>query len=266
MKLLKNRVFVAFICCIISSILVFVIAPLYNGAITAQTEIIIAAQYIPAGTKINKLNTKKISVGNYNLPTEIIKIDTDCYDKYAKSDIYENEYIMSSKLSDKEAMQDNYLVNNEKGLLSVSITINSFASGMSGKLRTNDIISVFYADKNVNSSLTELRQELLYVKVLAVTTASGQDFNGYIFTEDETNTKLETVTLQVTKEQAKILTAMEYNGTIHLALVVRGNEQPETATALLEEQKIILQNIPDSQESIIFSEDNDGETPIEIIE
>ena len=53
--------------------------------------------------------------------------------------------------------------------VAVSVTIDTFAAGLSGKLQNGDIISLIVVDKNAGTSA--ILGELKYMKVITTTTA-----------------------------------------------------------------------------------------------
>lgn len=65
--------------------------------------------------------------------------------------------------------------------VAMSITINSFAGGLSGKLENGDIVSIYVTD---NDSHTEVPASLKYVKVITTTTSGGIDENDVVENED----------------------------------------------------------------------------------
>ena len=102
----------------------------------------------------------------------------------------------------------------------VSITIDSFAGGISGKLENGDIVSIIVT----REKQTSVPAELTYVKVITTTTAAGVDKNDLKPDEDGNYELPSTVTLLVNKEQAKILANYESDGDMHLSLIFRGDE------------------------------------------
>lgn len=58
----------------------------------------------------------------------------------------------------------------------MSITIKSFANGLSGKLQSGDIVSVIAPDYK-KLGATVIPPELKYVEVVSVTASSGYDAN-----------------------------------------------------------------------------------------
>ena len=99
----------------------------------------------------------------------------------------------------------------------VSITISSFAAGLSGKLQNGDIVSVLAT----SGDQTTIPPELRYVRVITATSSNGLDAGQ---TDEDGQAELpSTVTLLVNETQAKILAAQEDSGKMHLALVYRGD-------------------------------------------
>ena len=66
--------------------------------------------------------------------------------KYAKADLAVGDYILAAKLSDAPAAENAYLYNLDGTKQAISVTIKSFATGLSGKLQSGDIVSVIVAD------------------------------------------------------------------------------------------------------------------------
>lgn len=134
----------------------------------------------------------------------------------------------------------------------ISVTIRSFANGLSGKLQSGDIVSVVAPDYKQQGQ-TVIPPELQYVEVISVTASTGYDANtGEAQTDDEDGKELpSTVTLLVTPEQSKVLAELEEEGTIHLTLVYRGSK--ENAEKFLTAQDDVLLELyppePDPEEA-----------------
>ena len=98
----------------------------------------------------------------------------------------------------------------------ISITIGSFALGLSGKLETGDIISVIVYDTKEGYAHTP--PELRYVRVITSTTSQGID------KADRTdNTQPVTVTVLVNQKQAELLAEYEKTSSMHFTLEYRGD-------------------------------------------
>lgn len=112
------------------------------------------------------------------------------------------------------------------------------AEGLSGKLKSGDIVSVIAPDY-LGSGETVIPAELKYVEVIAVTAKSGYDANTQ---EQEEEKELpSTVTVLVRPEQSRLLARLEAEGEIHLSLVYRGDSQK--AAQFIEAQDLVLEEL-----------------------
>ena len=143
-----------------------------------------------------------------------------------------------------------YLYNLDGTKQAISVTIKSFATGLSGKLESGDIVTVIVADYQGKGE-TAIPPELQYVEVISVTASSGYDANtGEVVDEKELPS---TVTLLVTTEQAKVLAELEQDSELHLALVYRGT--PDNAAKFIAAQDALIEELYAEPEP-----ENGGET------
>ena len=152
------------------------------------------------------------------------------------------EYVLAAKISDSPASENAYLYNLTGEKRAISITIPSFAGGLSGKLISGDIVSIIAVDFKEKGE-TVVPEELQYVEVIAVTDKKGNDDETVTVKPDgEEETELpETVTLLVTPKQANILAELEAEGEIHVALVYRGTA--ENAQKFISAQEKFLEEL-----------------------
>ena len=135
----------------------------------------------------------------------------------------------------------------------MSITINTFAEGLSGKLKSGDIVSVIAPDY-LGSGETIIPVELKYVEVIAVTAKSGYDANtGEQMSEEDEKELPSTVTILVRPEQSKLLARLEAEGEIHLSLVFRGDA--DKASKFIKAQDQVLDEIKAAEEEALQEED-----------
>ena len=135
------------------------------------------------------------------------------------------DHIIPSKLSDAPAAENAYLYSLDGSQQAISVSIKSFAEGLSGKLQSGDIVSVIAPDYKQQGQPV-VPAELQYVEIISVTASSGYDANtGAPVNEEEDKELPDTVTLLVSPEQANVLAELEAEGTIHLALVYRGDRE-----------------------------------------
>ena len=147
------------------------------------------------------------------------------------------------KLSDAPAAENAYLYSLDGSQQAISVSIKSFAEGLSGKLQSGDIVSVIAPDYKQQGQ-TVVPAELQYVEIISVTASSGYDANTGAPADEEEDKELpDTVTLLVSPEQAKVLAELEAEGTIHLALVYRGDRK-NAEKFLAAQDEIILELYP----------------------
>lgn len=240
-NLLKNRTIVGLSAIILSLIICFGITPLYNNALQSKVKIVRIADDVTKGEMITADKIETVEIGGYNLPKEVVKNKENAVGKYATADLNKGDYILNTKVSNSQLAENKYLYNLDGNSQAISITIKSFAAGLSGKLQTEDIISIIASDYGELRE-TLIPKELQYVRVLAVTTSEGAD-KVYSQNKQQDNKDKEqelpsTITLLVNKTQAKLLAELEEKSKIHVSLIYRGTE--ENAQKFLDEQKKVI--------------------------
>lgn len=248
MKLLKNRTVLGIICIALSLIICFAITPLFNAAKEQTTEIVRMKKDVKIGQEITAKDIEVVEVGAYNLPSEVIRSSEEVVGKYVSSELLKGEYVLPSKISDTPASENAYLYNLTGEKRAISVTIPSFAGGLSGKLISGDIVSVIAVDFREKGE-TVVPDELQYVEVIAVTDKEGYDEGEVVVTSDgEEEADLpETVTLLVTPEQASILAELEAEGEIHISLVYRGTA--DNAQKFIAAQEKLLTELAEAEKA-----------------
>lgn len=242
MKFLKNRTVLGVICIALSLIICFAITPIFNASKSSTTKIVCVKNDLKIGQEITSKDVEFVEVGAYNLPSEVVKDSKDIVGKYASAEMIKGEYVLAAKISDSPASENAYLYGLTGEKRAMSITIPSFAGGLSGKLISGDIVSIIAVDFKEQGE-TLVPDELQYVEVIAVTDKKGNDDETITVKPDgEEETELpETVTLLVTSEQANILAELEAEGEIHISLVFRGTA--ENARKFIDAQEKILEDL-----------------------
>lgn len=250
MKIFRNRTVIGVLCILLALIICFGVTPLFSRSASEKTEIVRVAKDIKEGDEITAEMVQTVEVGAYNLPQNLMKDKKEIVGKYATADLAVGDYILSSKLSTVPAAENAYLYNLDGTKQAISVTIKSFATGLSGKLESGDIVTVIVADYQGKGE-TAIPPELQYVEVISVTASSGYDANtGEVVDEKELPS---TVTLLVTTEQAKVLAELEQDSELHLALVYRGT--PENAAKFIAVQDALIEELYEEPEP-----ENSGET------
>jgi len=238
MNLIKNRTVVGVICIMLSLLICFGVTPLFNKSVSQKTEIVRVTKEIKAGDEITKDMVQTAEVGGFGLPEQVIRQSETVIGKYAKADLSIGDYILNTKLSDTPAVENTYLYNLDGTKQAMSVTIKSFANGLSGKLQSGDIVSVIAADYKKQGA-TVIPAELKYVEVISVTASSGYDANtGEAAAGDDERELPSTVTLLVSPEQSKVLAELEADGKLHLSLVYRGT--PANSAKFIEAQDKVI--------------------------
>lgn len=250
MKIFRNRTVIGVLCILLALIICFGVTPLFSRSASEKTEIVRVTKDIKEGDEITAEMVQTVEVGAYNLPQNLMTDKKEVVGKYATADLVAGDYILSSKLSAVPAAENAYLYNLDGTKQAISVTIKSFATGLSGKLESGDIVTVIVADYQGKCE-TAIPPELQYVEVISVTASSGYDANtGEVVDEKELPS---TVTLLVTTEQAKVLAELEQDSELHLALVYRGT--PENAAKFIAAQDALIEELYAEPEP-----ENSGET------
>lgn len=250
MKIFRNRTVIGVLCILLALIICFGVTPLFSRSASEKTEIVRVTMDIKEGDEITAEMVQTVEVGAYNLPQNLMTDKKEVVGKYATADLAAGDYILSSKLSAVPAAENAYLYNLDGTKQAISVTIKSFAVGLSGKLESGDIVTVIVADYQGKGE-TAIPPELQYVEVISVTASSGYDANtGEVVDEKELPS---TVTLLVTTEQAKVLAELEQDSEMHLALVYRGT--PENAAKFIAAQDALIEELYAEPEP-----ENSGET------
>lgn len=250
MKIFRNRTVIGVLCILLALIICFGVTPLFSRSASEKTDIVRVTKDIKEGNEITAEMVQTVEVGAYNLPQNLMTDKKEVVGKYATADLAAGDYILSSKLSAVPAAENAYLYNLDGKKQAISVTIKSFATGLSGKLESGDIVTAIVADYQGKGE-TAIPPELQYVEVISVTASSGYDANtGEVVDEKELPS---TVTLLVTTEQAKVLAELEQDSELHLALVYRGT--PENAAKFIAAQDALIEELYAEPEP-----ENSGET------
>lgn len=236
---MKNRTILGIVCIVLAIAVMFGVAPIFNKLSSEKIAIVRVKNDINQGHQITADDVTVVTVGGYNLPASVIKDKKDVIGKYAACDLKAEDCILPSKIkTTANNSNDVFRMLNGKEQ-AMSITISSFAGGLSGKLQNGDIVSILVSSSGEGTT-TIIPKELQYIKIITTTTPSGNDINELIKKDNGTYELPSTVTLLVSSSQAKLLAQYDSNGKIHIALVYRGDDA--TANKFLETQKEVLTN------------------------
>ena len=233
---MKNRTVLGLFCILLAIGVAFGAAPIINKTAAAKTDIVRVVRNISQGSRLTADDVEIVNVGAHNLPANVIKSTDAVIGKYAAVDLRTDDYLMPSKLNDTADSADYVFKTLDGSKQAMSISIGSFANGVSGKLQNGDIVSVIIACKT-SGAAAFIPAQLKYVRVVTTTTSTGYDADN---PNEESNESPATVTLLADETQSKLLAEYEANGVIHLSLVYRGDE--ETANQFIAVQDQFLES------------------------
>jgi pilus assembly protein CpaB len=254
-KIFRNRTILGIASIVLSLIICFGLTPLFNQAISEKVSVVRVVENIQKGDLITEKMVEIIEIGGYNLPDAVLRLEENVVGNYALTELHVGDYILNSKISSKPLVNYGYLTDFDGSERAISVSIKSFAAGLSGKLEPEDIVTVMASDfGDMRETVSPV--ELQYVEVLAVTAGTGLDTDEYEIDQEAIEQDKElpaTVTLKGTYQQAKILAEMEAKGKIHIVFVYRGSK--ENADKFLDEQELILTESEDETQKDINETD-----------
>ena len=242
---MKNRTIIGIVCIVLALIVTFAVAPMVNKISDNRTDIVRMKKNVDQGHLISEDDIEIVTVGSHGLAIGTITRKEEVVGKFAACDLKAGDSLFPSKLSASSDSADDVFrtLNGEKQ--AISITISTFAGGLSGKLENGDIVSLIVFDKTTYEA--SIPGGLTYVKVITTTTKDGFDKDEVTPNEDGTYELPTTVTLLVNPEQAKMLVEYENTGVIHADLVYRGDSK--TAQAFLDAQDLYFELLEESEET-----------------
>ena len=248
---INKRVLAGSLSILAALLFTFVFSPLYNRAVEEKCSVIRITKYVPEGKRLTEADIETVTIGKFNLASEVYTEKEAVIGKYAMADLMPGDYIVTGKVSEEPISANGYLWDLSDHRRAVSISVVGFAEGLSGKLEQGDIVSIVATEKRTEEAdlleerkqetTTYIPKELTYLEVLAVTASNGTDSDAQKIAQnneyDDTNLLPASITVAVTEEQLIRLVALEENGSIHIALAYRG----EDAASYLELQKSLLE-------------------------
>ena len=241
---MKNRTIIGIVCIVLALVVTFAVAPLVNKLSDSRTDIVRLKSDIVQGHMIQESDIEVVTVGSTGLPTNIITKKEAVVGKFAACDLKANTDLLQSMISDNSDSADDVFHTLDGKKQAISITISSFAGGLSGKLENGDIVSLVIFENETNEAT--IPGGLTYVKVITTTTAEGFDKDELTPNEDGTYELPTTLTLLVNPTQAKMLVEYENRGVIHADLVYRGDSK--TAQKFLDAQDLYFEMLAEKED------------------
>ena len=240
---MKNRTIIGIVCIVLALVVTFAVAPLVNKLSDSRTDIVRLKSDIVQGHMIQESDIEIVTAGSTGLPANVITKKEAVVGKFAACDLKANTDLLQSMISDKSGSAGDVFHTLDGTKQAISITISSFAGGLSGKLENGDIVSLVIFENETNKAT--IPGGLTYVKVITTTTAEGFDKDELTPNEDGTYELPTTLTLLVNPTQAKMLVEYENRGVIHADLVYRGDSK--TAQKFLDAQDLYFELLSEQE-------------------
>lgn len=241
---MKNRTIIGIICIVLALVVTFAVAPLVNKLAESKVDIVRMKSDVVQGHQISENDVEIVKVGGYNLPSDVILKKENVVGRFAATDLKAGDYLLPSKLTTTSDKANDVFRTLNGDKQAISITIQTFAGGLSGKLENGDIVQLVVYENDTSRAI--MPGALTYVRVITTTTAEGADKDELTVNEDGTYELPSTVTLLVNREQAKLLVEYENSGKIHADLVFRGDEA--TAQKFLAAQEEYFRQLKEKTE------------------
>ena len=160
---MKNRTIIGIVCIVLALVVTFAVAPLVNKLSDSRTDIVRLKSDIVQGHMIQESDIEIVTVGSTGLPANVITKKEAVVGKFAACDLKANTDLLQSMISDKSDSADDVFHTLDGTKQAISITISSFAGGLSGKLENGDIVSLVIFENETNEAT--IPGGLTYVKV-----------------------------------------------------------------------------------------------------
>lgn len=170
---MKNRTIIGIICIVLALVVTFAVAPLVNKLADNRTDIVRLTGDVVQGHMISDTDIEVVTVGSHNLPTDVITKKEDVLGKFAAVDLKKGDYLLPSKVTSVSDSADDVFRTLDGTKQAISVTIQSFAGGLSGKLENGDIVQLAVYDNDTGKAI--LPGAFTYMKVITTTTDGGFD-------------------------------------------------------------------------------------------
>lgn len=211
---MKKVKILALITAVLTALLLFMfLNSLDNSPDVIRTDVLIAAQDIPAGTAITEAMLTKSKIPSEAIAAGVIVDPTLAVGKVAGSTIYAGEQILGAKLvaaGDGNASTLSYAL--KPGMRAVTIAVDG-VSGLGYMLKPGNHVDIIaqYNQKNANQSKAELIvQDVTILAVDATMSPQGKAGGAEL--------AYSTITLQTTPAEALKISFYQYVGKLSAAL------------------------------------------------
>lgn len=226
---LRSRGFLGAVCLLVAVALLLgnIFLPKLS---TTEMTVVVAKRDLPQGTVITKddIATMTISRSIFDRNKQLLHSVEDALGRYiATQGVMEGDFLTTAKISVTLPFRDAYLYDLPQGSYAISVSIDTFAAGLSDKIVSGDIVTIYAIVGEASESNYYARSflSLQAVEVLAVTRGDGLD-SGAGAENDEQKANSATITLLVNAQQAQLLAGLDAHGALHIVLAARDKTTP----------------------------------------
>ena len=259
---MKNRTVIGIICMVLAIVITFAVAPIVNRLTSDTTEVVRLGADMKQGVKIEPEHLEIVTVKTDSIPQNAVLDPDRILGKYSATALYAGDYLTEAKLAGEPNTASDAFASLDGSKVAISVTIDTFAAGLSGKLANGDVVSMIVTNKD--SGKTTIPAELKYMKVITTTTSGGIDQDSIVKNEDGSYEIPSTVTLLCNTDQAKLLAKYDADASLTVALVYRGT--PENAKKFLDMQDEYFLNVKEKEDAEAGEDETEGKSGDDIIE
>ena len=145
---MKNRTIIGIICIVLAAAIMFGLTPLVNTIASGKIEVMQVLRRIEPGQAITAEDIAKVQIGSFGIKDTVIRDEKQLIGKYSAVTIVPDNCIYPDMISEQSDSADHVFRQLNGSQIAISITISTFANGLSGKLQNEDIVSAVIVSEN----------------------------------------------------------------------------------------------------------------------
>ena len=131
---MKNRTLIGLLCIVLAVLVTFVVSPVVNKMSEGKTDAVRFTKDISQGAQISDKDIEIAKLTRSSLPQGFFAKKADVVGKFANADLFQGDVATAKKLTTDANNTVNVLNALTGSKVAMSITIKSFANGLSAKL------------------------------------------------------------------------------------------------------------------------------------
>ena len=169
--MVKKRTLLGVFCVVLALVVAFVLAPMLYQRQTEMVPVVQMAGNVSQGTVLAEENLELVEIPAANVPQGALTEKAQAVGQFTTAGLFAGDVVTAAKVTQESMQADDVLATLDGSKVAVSITIDSFAAGLSGKLKNGDVISLIVTGNHGLEATVP--QSLQYVQVITTTTSAG---------------------------------------------------------------------------------------------